>query len=110
MLEEQGQDLFVQKRMELMVTMANQKVLSEIQQLKQVINELQQDVGMLKKRALSMPQQTAPPVQQQQPQPEQKPVQQQAAQSQDSRDQPRYGNFNSSDVSVEKFFYFGNKK
>jgi hypothetical protein len=114
MVEQQGQDYFTQKRIELMIDVANKKVNSEIQLLRKMVTQLEQELLGLRKQVHLSQQQTKSQVKIQQvaqPTPTmaaqvapQAP--QQATPTQKSTDQPRYGKFTSDDVSIEKFFNF----
>ena len=50
-MEEQQQDYFTQKRIELVVEMANKKVLSEIHLLKQTVRQLENELTSLRQKA-----------------------------------------------------------
>ena len=109
----QEQDYFTEKRIALMVETANKKVMGEIQLLKNTIVQLENEITDLRRKVngngMQMPK--AEPVQKpvEQPAVEQpKPVEQKPAQQ--TEGQLRYGNYTPEDVSVDKFFYFGNKK
>jgi uncharacterized protein YydD (DUF2326 family) len=90
-MEQQGQDLFTQKRIELMMDVANKKVLAEVQLLRKMVTQLEQELVELRKKISDRPQLA---------QTDNKP----------SQDAPRYGDYTSEDVSVEKMFNFSGKK
>lgn len=105
------QDYFAMKRIELVVEMANKKVLAEVQQLRQELQRMDSEVAELRKRAsngyvsIQQPAQMQPQAQQQP-----RPMNDFSAEKKVSADVPRYGHYTSNDVSVEKFFNFGRKK
>ncbi|MDP7181870.1 MAG: hypothetical protein QGF25_05665 [Candidatus Woesearchaeota archaeon] len=121
MMEEgQQQDYFNQKRIELMIDMANKKVLAELEEMKRVVKVLETEIVTLKQKA-----ERGPPINkimdevkveeaktEQQPTPEvqQEPAPVEAKEEVKSDGDNRYGDYTSDDVSVDKFFYFGNKK
>ncbi len=121
MMEEgQQQDYFNQKRIELMIDMANKKVLAELEEMKRVVKVLETEIVTLKQKA-----ERGPPINkimdevkveeaktEQQPTPEvqQEPAPVEAKGEEKSDGDNRYGDYTSDDVSVDKFFYFGNKK
>ena len=104
-------DMFTQRRMELMIDMATKKLLAEIQQLKQSMQKLETEVADLRKRGTVMSVSSASPQAVLQSAP-QRPVSGSgmndfSPQKKVSADVPRYGHYTSEDVSVEKFFNFG---
>ena len=126
-------DIFTQKRFELMVEMATKKLQQEIQGLKEHINSLNSEMGSLKSQVsrLQFQPQQSHPVQrtltESQPQIESPQVKKDAKivdcrpenekheefQSGSAKNaepiRPRYGDYESKDVSIDKFFYFGRK-
>ena len=133
-MEQQAQtDLFSQKRFELMIEMATKKLQQEITLLKDQIVSLNSEIGSVKNqitRIQFQPQQSKP-VQRtlEEPQSEKIEIQQKkevkivdcrpdnekkdSFQSGSARNaepiKPRYGDYDSKDVSIDKFFYFGRK-
>lgn len=112
-VERQQDDYFLQKRVELMIDVANRKVLAEVMRLREEMQRLQQEVTSLRKHSVS-----SASIQVSQPSSMAAPMQ--AAQAQTdvrrgdfsperkvSADMPRYGHYTSQDVSIEKFFNFG---
>ena len=103
-------DLFVQKRIELMIEVAGKKTQSEIQLLRKMVLQLEQELVELRKQIHTQPAQMqmrsepiAPPAQQ--------PLRQQSqVKGETSQMAPRYGKYTSEDVSIEKFFNFSGKK
>jgi len=119
-------DYFAQKRMEMMLETSNKKVINELSAIHSAINKLNDDVSEIKRMLVSIQLKPSPPVYSAPPpvsiiseasveQPVNVPHVQAAPQinSQKPRDseplRPRYGDYTSADVSVDKFFYFGNK-
>ena len=128
-------DAFSQKRFELMIEMATKKMQLEINSLKEHIGSLNSEIGSLKSQVSRI--QFAP---QRAAEHRQESVSQeyQEQQSQEKREakivdcrphdertdsfqsgsaknsqepiRPRFGDYQSKDVSIEKFFYFGNKR
>ncbi len=84
-------------------------MVKKIQEFQSKIESLQSDIGKLQEQMVSRPANIVRevPMQAQQEQQQQQPKQQQAS---PSSSHPRVGAFNSQDVSIEKFFYMGNKK
>lgn len=105
------EDYFAQKRIEVMIDMANKKVFAEMQQLKQTIQRLENDVAELRKRTSGASFSSQPgmqPAQQQTQRPTGSSTQMSfSPEKKVSADVPRYGHYTSDDVSVEKFFNFG---
>ena len=130
------EDAFSQKRFELMIDMATKKLQQEIVSLKEALSTVHMEMGSLKSqvsRIQFQPQREAA-------RQEQSPAQSQEYNepSQEKRDakivdcrphgertdsfqggsaknsaepiRPRFGDYQSKDVSIEKFFYFGNKR
>ncbi len=100
---EQEADYFTQKRIEMMVEMSSKKVIAEVQLLRNMVMQLEQELVDLRQKVNTRPapvQQTIQPVQQAQVKAERKP----------SQDAPRYGDYTSADVSIEKMFNFSGKK
>lgn len=129
---EQQLDAFTQKRFELLVEMATKKLQQEMQALKDHVFSLQSEIGSLKSQVSRIQFQPSQPVQKTLFDSEQK----QEPQAQSKRDvkivdcrpdderksdfksgaernsepiRPRYGDYESKDVSIDKFFYFGRK-
>jgi hypothetical protein len=103
-----------------MIDMANKKVLAELEEMKRVVKVLETEIVTLKQKA-----ERGPPINkimdevkveeaktEQQPTPEvqQEPAPVEAKEEVKSDGDNRYGDYTSDDVSVDKFFYFGNKK
>jgi len=112
---------FLQKQMELMIESNNKKLANELGNITSMISKLNAEISELKKqvgRSREMPARqesfAAPEI----PRAcaESRSISQsscdnnakKAEQSEPSR--PRYGDYKPEDVSVDKFFYFGNKK
>ena len=129
---EQQMDAFTQKRFELMVEMATKKLQQEISALKESISSLNNEMGSLKSQISRI--QFQPPQKVHQPfgekegaepyyeaqkkkieivdcRPEgekkQEFVSGAAKNSEPAR--PRFGDYKSEDVAIDKFFYFGRK-
>ena len=130
-------NLFEQKRIELMLEMATKKYENEINSLKQAMISLSNELASVKRQVTNISfqqpaaqnietqniQQQAPQLQQIQ-QPQKRPVEIIDVRPKEERQQefvsgaarnseparPRYGDYNSEDVSIEKFFYYGNKR
>jgi hypothetical protein len=109
-------DYFAQKRIELMIEVANKAVLSEVNMVKQTMVQLERELIDLRKRihdtqAAQVHVQAAP----QSVVTETQRVVAAAPQTfaperKVSADVPRYGHYTSNDVSIEKFFNFSGKK
>jgi hypothetical protein len=113
MEEPQQEDYFNQKRIELMVQMATKGLVEQIEQLKTQVGMLKGQVEMVRSAPRPVEQKLveAPverPVQQFQQSASQSIEQPRTAQQAEDSTQ-RTGGYNSDDVSVEKFFNFGNK-
>lgn len=119
MAEQQQQppqfDYFAQKRVELMIDVANKAVLAEVNIVKQTMVQLERELIDLRKRIHD----TQAAQHHEAPRPVvQAPVQAQvvaaapsfAPEKKVSADVPRYGHYTSQDVSIEKFFNFSGKK
>lgn len=112
---ENSDDYLLQKKVEIMIDTHNKKVKSEFDSLKtelesirSMINRLNNDISEIRKNidnngvnnninnnAANRSEQVIIPDSQEKPKPKM---------------HPRCGNYSSEDVSVNKFFYFGNKK
>ena len=88
-----------QKKTELLIEMANKKMMKEIGQLRLQLQQLNQDVHALK-TLTNAPQQIQAPQQE---------VQQKIEPKTETTAESRSGNYTSDDVSIEKIFYFGKK-
>ena len=131
---EQQIDVFTQKRFELMVEMATKKLQQEIQGLKEHISSLNSEMGSLKSQMsrLQFQPQQSHSVQKTlsgQQESEEQPIQakkevkivdcrpdnekhedfKSGASKNSEPIRPRYGDYESKDVSIDKFFYFGRK-
>ena len=127
-MEQEAQLSFLmEKRLSLLVEMATKKYDREILELKAQLHQLNGELETLRSNVKSIrveqaqqPQQQAQPIHHEHQQAQQsRPVERvsdaqiaaasNAGESVSSR-MARTGNYKSEDVSVEKFFYFGNKK
>jgi|SRR3989338_6281307 len=130
---EQQLDVFTVKRFELMIEMATKKLQQEIASLKETACSQAGEINSLKSQISRMQfQQPAQPAQRKLVEPEQQPeaheVQKKEVKIVDCRPdnekheefksgaaknsesiRPRYGDYESKDVSIDKFFYFGRK-
>ncbi len=128
---EQQFDAFTQKRFELMVEMATKKLQQEIASLKEQVSSLNGEIGSLKSQVsrLQFQPQQAKPVQKTLAEPQAieqaipkkveivdcRPENEKHADFESGAaknaepTKPRYGDYESKDVSIEKFFYFGRK-
>ena len=126
-------DIFTQKRFELMFEMATKKLQQEIQGLKEHVASLNSEMGSLKsqisrlqfqpqqshsvQRTLpeSQPQIESPQVKKDvkivdcRPENEKHEDFQSGSAKNAEPIRPRYGDYESKDVSIDKFFYFGRK-
>ena len=101
----------IEKKFEIMLDSINKKFIGEINGLKEAVGALQQELRELKKQGSQQN------YQQQNNHREERdasfspvnPVRN-AEEQKDSSVKPRYGDYNSKDVPIDKFFYFGNKK
>ena len=104
MAEQETTDYFTQKRIEMMVDLASKKVVSEVQLLRKMVMQLEQELVDLRQKV------SIRPVQQPVQQAAQQPVQQQIkTERKPSQDAPRYGDYTSADVSIEKVFNYSGK-
>ena len=102
----------IEKKFEIMLDSINKKVNGEITSLKEAVGVLQQELREIKRQNSQQNQQ-----QQNYPRDEQSssssPSANPAMNSEEQKDssvKPRYGDYRSKDVPIDKFFYFGNKK
>ncbi len=102
-------DMFTAKRIELMIDVATKKLINEVQTLRGQVQKLEGEVAELRKRASNGHAQSVPQPMQTQVQ-QQKPITDFPSEKKVGADVPRYGNYTSNDVSVEKFFNFGSGK
>src|SRR3989338_3404584 len=110
--QQQAPDMFMQKRIELLIEVASKKTQSEMQLLRKMVLQLEQELVELRKQIhtpivqmtpRAEPMQVAPP-------PQQQLRQQGAVRGETQQLAPRYGKYTSEDVSIEKFFNFSGKK
>ena len=124
---EQQLDAFTQRRFELMVEMATKKLQQEIQTLKEHVSSLNSDLSSLKSQISRLQFQPQHSVQKKlveepgvkprkeveivdcRPEGEKKEEFQSGAARNSEPVKPRYGDYQPSDVSIDKFFYFGRK-
>ena len=132
---EQQLDAFTQRRFELMVEMATKKLQQEISMVKETLCSMAGEINSVKSQVsrLQFQPQQAHPVQrtltESQPQAEAQNVQpgkevkivdcrphderngdfKSGAEKNAETVRPRYGDYESKDVSIDKFFYFGRK-
>ena len=122
--EQQQQDYFTQKRIELLIEMANKKVETEVQLVRKMVMQLEQELVELRRQMNTNHQQSMQTINlvQSAPKVEAQPVAspmhsaQQSAPAVSTSAQPngvrqetaalapRYGKYTSNDVSIEKFF------
>jgi hypothetical protein len=102
------------KKIELAIDLKNKHLHQKVEQLEGEISELKQNMSRLQREASCVTPQPAMPTQQQAqpPQPQQPEPQQKLEKPivQGSSGTARTGDYKSSDVSIEEFFYCGNKK
>mgnify|MGYP001603490937 CR=1 FL=1 len=113
-------DYFTQTRIGVLIDVATKKLSSELVQMKDKLEALEREVTKIKTAQTVTPARTIefPKFEQQMPQQQQsmqqpRPMMQQPQQQQrppQQQDTPRYGNYTSQDVSIEKFFNYGRKK
>lgn len=106
---ESSDSLFLQKKVELMIDANNKRVANELEKIKNMVNRLNDDVCEIKKKFRDnslMPKQE-PAITKHHVERNQNDT----INARNSEPQkPRYGEYKPEDVSVNKFFYFGNKK
>src|SRR3989344_1873180 len=119
------QDYFTQKRIELLIEMANKKMETEVQLVRKMVMQLEQELVELRRQmnsnhsniqqSMTMAQANAMPpkvethvhVVQQAPQPQSSGANgSSGVRTETSSAAPRYGKYTSNDVSIEKFFNF----
>ncbi len=101
LMQSNSGDYLIQKQFEIMLDINNKKFTAEIQNLKQTITTLNQEIVQIKKQL-----QQSRYAEKRQSLPETK------AEIQDTNKEPlrpRYGDFKPGDISVNKFFYCGKK-
>ena len=131
---EQQLDVFTQKRFELIIEMATKKLQGEIMSIKETLCSMAGEINSLKSqisRLQFQPQQShavqktlfenQPSIENQSPKKEVKIVDcrpdderksdfKSGAEKNSEPVRPRYGDYEPKDVSIDKFFYFGNKR
>ena len=104
----------IEKKFEIMLDSINKKVIGEINGLKEAVSSLQQELRELKKQGSQQNYQQQNNQQQCNHREEQgasfSPANPVRNAEEPSSVKPRYGDYNSKDVPIDKFFYFGNKK
>jgi len=106
------QDYFVQERVNLMVEMANKKVMQEIELLRSTVMQLENEVATLRRQASNGHNMKVeePKLIVEEKQVEQSIQQEVPKQAPKTEGQSRFGEYTSEDVSVDKLFYFGGSK
>ena len=105
-------DYFIQKKVELMMDMNNKKISEELKNLHSMIAQLTTQVSEIK-RGLNENRFSAvreQPVEHKTVKSEEQKELIEKPKKNDEAPKPRYGDYKSDDVSINKFFYFGNKK
>src|SRR3989344_7788886 len=113
------QDYFTQKRIELLIEMANKKMETEVQLVRKMVMQLEQELVELRRQMNNNHQQSMTMAQANASVPKvEAPVQHAPQASQPTKAQsggvrtetqaaaPRYGKYTSNDVSIEKFFNY----
>jgi multidrug resistance efflux pump len=123
--QEQQLSFLLERQLKMLMEISTKKYDKEIAELKSHMSHLQQDLETLRANVKSIrveqaqaAHQPAPPAVHHEPPVEHKPEHisnQEIAQASNAGESvsmrmARTGNYQSEDVSVEKFFYFGNKK
>ena len=108
--EQSFDDFFLQKKIEFLMDANNKKIAKEMTNLQSMISQLHDEIKELKKNGPVHVEAAAPvqafvqPVQPVAPQP----LPQQVTPPKPASDvRPRYGDYTSDDVSIEKFFNYG---
>lgn len=98
-------DFFLQKQMEVMIETNNKRLANELSNIKNILNKLNEEICELKKKNSDNAREH---VREQMPNSENNIKDKEQI---TNKEQPtkRYGNYNPEEISVEKFFYFGNK-
>ena len=102
-------DYMLQKKFEIMIDINNKKISNELSKINNVLSSLNEEICRIKKQ-ISGNSQAIKAVADVLPS-------ENASSSQDNNkpkdnwpaSRPRYGDYKSDDVSINKFFYFGNK-
>ena len=110
--QQQAPDMFMQKRIELLIEVAGKKTQSEVQLLRKMVLQLEQELVELRKQIHTPVVQMAPRAEPLQATSQvQQPLRQQGAVRGETQQMaPRFGKYTSEDVSIEKFFNFSGKK
>ena len=99
-----GNSYLVEKKFEIMLDNASKRLMAEISSLRGAVSSLQSELVELKRGREHASMQNAPQA------PVQSVLQTPSVQRAETPLRPRYGDYNSEDVAVEKMFYFGNKR
>lgn len=103
------EDYMIQKKIDLMIDMANKKVACELGKMNDAITRLSDEIIGIKKQlseGIHTPKIRVVPVfENKKSEEDLKGIKQEEQPS-----KPRYGDYKPEDVGVDKFFYFGNKK
>ena len=95
-----NEELFLQKKIELMIEMGNKKLKAELEAMKSMMERMSLEISELKKGA-ARPEpktlQSFEPVKKAAPEP----------QKDSSSLKPRYGDYKPGDIDIKDFFYFG---
>lgn len=107
-----SEDYFTQKRIEVMIGVATNKLHGEVQLLRKMIGQLEQELVELRNKVNIQKVQVQPFVGEQLKEESAKEPNQErlAVQQQTHEATPRYGKYTSEDVSIEKFFNFSGGK
>lgn len=101
-------DYFMQKQFEIMIEMNNKKFASDINALKEMVNSLHEEIADIRRNINKST--VIQKVEASAVSAESRQQSNENAQKNSMPTRPRYGDYKSEDVSINKFFYFGNKK
>lgn len=102
------EDYMMQKKIEIMMDMANKKIVSELDNINLRVSKLSEEVielrrqlseGVQKKHSLII-----------EPENKKNQADSKSINANEQVSKPRYGDYTPEDVKIDKFFYFGNKK
>lgn len=105
------EDYMIQKRIEIMMDMANKKVVGELNKINGMVNKMNEEIAYIKKQIsegrhlLNTKPVTAAEIAE-----NKKSQESVGSANKEEASKPRYGDYKPEDVKIDKFFYFGNKQ
>lgn len=101
-LQKTSDDYLLRKQIELMMEASNKKIAAELSKINEMIERLSKEIFDVKRQLNEVTKTGSMVI-------SEKNVRQEPIR-QETQPRPRYGDYKSEDVSVDKLFYYGNKR